>query len=206
MAEQKTKTPSLSQNFISLAGVALIFSSIAGIGFVLLIEYFGLHESPYIGIFAWIIFPMFGVLGLIAFFGGRLLERRRRKRRGISGYPVLDLNDPRRRRQLLTFVGFVFLFLFVSAFGCYRAYEYTESVVFCGQLCHVPMKPEFVAYQESSHARVRCVDCHVGSGAGWYVRSKLSGAYQVYSVALNKYPKPIPTPVHNLRPAQDTCE
>ena len=68
------------------------------------------------------------------------------------------------------------------------------------------MNPEFVAYSQSPHARVRCVDCHVGPGAGWYVRSKLSGAYQVYSVTFHKYPKPIPTPVANLRPAQETCE
>jgi len=68
------------------------------------------------------------------------------------------------------------------------------------------MKPEFVAYQASPHARVLCVDCHVGSGAGWYVKSKLTGAYQVYSVLFKKFPRPIATPVHNLRPAQDTCE
>ena len=40
----------------------------------------------------------------------------------------------------------------------------------------------------------------------WYVRSKFSGAYQVYSVLANVYPKPIPTPIENLRPAQETCE
>jgi hypothetical protein len=68
------------------------------------------------------------------------------------------------------------------------------------------MNPEYVAYQNSPHAKVACVDCHVGSGADWYVRSKLSGLYQVYSVIMNKYPKPIPVPVHSLRPARETCE
>jgi hypothetical protein len=68
------------------------------------------------------------------------------------------------------------------------------------------MKPEFTAYKAGSHARVRCVDCHVGSGADWYVRSKLAGAYQVYSVTFNKFSRPITTPVHNLRPAPETCE
>jgi hypothetical protein len=68
------------------------------------------------------------------------------------------------------------------------------------------MEPEYVAYQESAHSRVNCVECHVGAGADWYVRSKLSGLYQVYSVLLDKYPRPIPTPVHNLRPARETCE
>jgi nitrate/TMAO reductase-like tetraheme cytochrome c subunit len=38
------------------------------------------------------------------------------------------------------------------------------------------------------------------------VRSKLSGTYQVYATMANKYPRPIPTPVKNLRPAQETCE
>jgi formate-dependent nitrite reductase cytochrome c552 subunit len=68
------------------------------------------------------------------------------------------------------------------------------------------MHPEFIAYQGSPHARVTCVECHVGPGATWYVRSKMSGLYQVYSVTFHKYSKPIQTPVHSLRPAQDTCE
>ena len=68
------------------------------------------------------------------------------------------------------------------------------------------MNPEFTAYQLSPHARVACVECHVGSGATWYVKSKLSGARQVFATALNTYPRPIPTPVHDLRPAAQTCE
>jgi hypothetical protein len=50
------------------------------------------------------------------------------------------------------------------------------------------------------------VKCHVGSGTSWYVKSKLSGLYQVYSVLANKYPTPIETPLHDLRPAMETCE
>jgi hypothetical protein len=94
----------------------------------------------------------------------------------------------------------------LSAVGSYRAYEFTDSVQFCGQLCHKVMNPEFTAYSQSPHARVRCVDCHVGAGATWYVKSKLSGSYQVYAALFNKFPRPIPTPVENLRPAAETCE
>jgi hypothetical protein len=68
------------------------------------------------------------------------------------------------------------------------------------------MKPEFTAYQNSPHARVTCTECHIGPGATWFVRSKLSGSYQVYATLANKYPRPIPTPIKNLRPAQETCE
>jgi nitrate/TMAO reductase-like tetraheme cytochrome c subunit len=97
-------------------------------------------------------------------------------------------------------------FVFLSAIGSYKAYEYTDSVQFCGQLCHSVMNPEFTAYQLSPHARVACVECHVGAGATWYVKSKLSGARQVFATTFKTYPRPIPTPVHNLRPAEETCE
>jgi hypothetical protein len=53
---------------------------------------------------------------------------------------------------------------------------------------------------------VHCVSCHIGPGADWFVKSKLSGAWQLVSVAFDLHPRPIPTPVHNLRPARETCE
>jgi hypothetical protein len=206
---KRTKPPSLARNFISLFGAAVAASSLLAIFFLIFIEFSEAADKPYLGIFAYIIFPAVMILGLLVVLSGMLLERRRRRRLApgeIKAYPILDLNDPRRRRSLFVFVVATFIFVLLSAYGSYRAYEYTETVAFCGQTCHTVMKPEFVAYQASPHARVTCVECHVGPGAGWYVRSKLSGAYQVYSVMFNKYPRPIKSPVHSLRPAQDTCE
>ncbi len=206
---KKERAPRLTRNFISMSGMAIVVASLASIIFLFLAEMLATRSNPYLGIFTYIIFPAFLIVGLVIVVLGMLIERRRRRRLSpdeIAAYPKIDLNDPRRRRSLMTFLGLTFLFIFVSAFGSYRAYEYTDSVAFCGQLCHEVMNPEFVAYQASPHARVRCVDCHVGPGADWYVRSKLSGLYQVYSVNFNKFPRPIPTPVHNLRPAQETCE
>ncbi|HEY7543397.1 MAG TPA: NapC/NirT family cytochrome c, partial [Blastocatellia bacterium] len=206
---KKERAPRLTRNFISMAGMAIVVASLTSIIFLFLTEMLATKSNPYLGIFTYIIFPGFLIFGLLLILLGMLIERRRRRRLSpdeMAAYPKIDLNDPRRRRSLLAFLGLTFLFIFVSAFGSYRAYEYTDSVAFCGQLCHSVMNPEFTAYQASPHARVRCVDCHVGPGADWYVRSKLSGLYQVYSVNFNKYPRPIPTPVHNLRPAQETCE
>ena len=68
------------------------------------------------------------------------------------------------------------------------------------------MQPEYTTYQRSPHARVKCVECHIGAGANWFVKSKLSGSWQLVSVAFNLYPRPIAVPVHNLRPARETCE
>ena len=203
------RTPSLFRNYISFAGAAIAISSLASITLLFLIEITGGTENAYLGIFTYLVLPSVLMFGLLIVPIGMLLERRRRRRLApseIATYPSIDLNDPRRRRTFFSFLGITFIFVFVSAFGSYRTYEYTETVNFCGTSCHTPMHPEYTAYLASPHARVRCVDCHVGPGAGWYVRSKLSGAYQLYSVTFNKYPRPITTPVHNLRPATETCE
>jgi len=61
-------------------------------------------------------------------------------------------------------------------------------------------------YQEGPHSRVACVQCHIGPGAPWFVKSKMSGLRQVYAVTFNTHSRPIPSPVHDLRPARDTCE
>jgi nitrate/TMAO reductase-like tetraheme cytochrome c subunit len=107
----------------------------------------------------------------------------------------------------------VFLFGVTTAviFGAlgaagYRGVEFTDSVTFCGEICHEVMAPQYEPYKRSSHAQVSCVTCHIGSGANWWVQSKLSGLRQVVAVALDTYPRPIPAPIENLRPARETCE
>jgi len=102
---------------------------------------------------------------------------------------------------LLTSINFTVFSLFL-----YRAYHYMESTSFCGQFCHTVMNPEFTAYQNGPHSRVTCVECHIGAGADWFVKSKISGARQLLAVVADTYPRPIATPVHGLRPARDTCE
>jgi nitrate/TMAO reductase-like tetraheme cytochrome c subunit len=118
----------------------------------------------------------------------------------------IDLTRPRDRRLFGAFLAVSVVFLLISAIGSYQTYHFTESVQFCGQACHGVMQPELVTYLHGPHARVACAECHIGKGAAWYVRSKLSGTYQVYATIANKYPRPILTPIQNLRPAQETCE
>jgi len=204
-----TKTPGLIRNLISLAGAVIAVIGAANVAFLVLIDFMSARPNPYIGIFGYMIMPGIMVFGLILIPIGMLIERRRRRTQApsqIPRFPRIDLNDPKQRRNFAAVASFAIVFAALSAAGSYRAYEFTDSVQFCGQLCHTVMKPEYTAYLQSPHARVACVDCHVGAGAGWYVKSKLSGAYQVYSVVFHKYPKPIPTPVANLRPAPETCE
>ncbi len=167
------------------------------------------QQSSYIGLVIYILLPAIMIMGLILIPLGMLLKIRRERRsvhKKKPAWPRIDLNDLRHRNAFLVFAVGTSLFLFISAIGSYEAFHYTESVEFCGTVCHSVMKPQYTAYNNSPHARVACVDCHVGEGASWYVRSKLSGLYQVYAVMAGVYPRPIPTPIKNLRPARETCE
>ena len=195
-------------NGLTLAGAGLAATSLGLIAFLALLEAFTPENHPYVGIIAFVILPVFLVLGLL--LGGVGVARQmRRERRGLpvtTQLPRLDLNDHRHRRVFVLLATGSVLFLVLSAFGTYQAYEYTESNEFCGGVCHSVMHPEYSAYAQSPHSRVRCAECHIGPGARWFVRSKLSGAYQVYSVLFDRFPRPIPTPIESLRPSRDTCE
>ena len=204
-----TRIGLLFRNPISLAGAALVLVSLANILFLFLIDVLSEKPTPYIGILAYMVGPAFLILGLVVIPLGFWWDRRRRRaqRPGQAlRYLRIDFNDPSQRGTIAFFFSFTIVFIMMSVVGSYQAYEFTDSVQFCGQLCHSVMNPEFTAYQLSPHARVPCVECHVGAGASWYVRSKLSGARQVIAVTFNTFPRPIPTPVHNLRPAPETCE
>jgi len=199
----------LLQNPISLAGVALALVSLANIFFFSLVDFISTKASPYIGILAYMVAPGFLIFSLLLIAVGVVWDRRRKLASGAEEaprYPRIDLNDPGQRSGVIFFGSFLLAFFMLSAAGSYKAYEFTDSVRFCGQTCHTVMHPEFTAYSYSPHARVACVECHVGAGATWYVKSKLSGARQVVNTIFDTYPRPIPTPVHDLRPAQETCE
>jgi len=198
---------SLLRHPLSLVGGGLAFFSFFSILSMLLIEAILAKTNPYIGVFTYMVYPGLLVLGLLLISVGALLERRRRVGGGeLPPFPRIDLNNPKTRGIFLFLTGTTVLILVLISTVSYRAYQFTDSVGFCGELCHSVMKPEYTAYQASPHSRVACVDCHVGPGATWFVRSKLSGAYQIYSVTFNKFPRPIATPIENLRPARETCE
>jgi len=200
--------PTYVYNPITFSGAGLAGLSFGLIIFLTILEFLSADSKPYMGIITFIILPVFLLIGIFLLVFGMLRERRRlekgllRKKR----FMVIDLNDPKQRRFISLFSAGAILLLFMSAFGSFKAYEFSDSDEFCGEMCHTVMAPEYTAYLSSPHSRVGCVTCHIGSGAAWFVRAKISGAYQVYSVLFNKYSKPIPTPVHNLRPAEGTCE
>lgn len=203
------KLPPSAKNWLTIIG-----SIIAGINLALIILLFIIStifekENTNLGLFIYIILPGFLILGLLLVPVGMIRERNRVRKSGIkeeARYPRIDLNDSRNRNAFVLFTITTIVVLFLSTLGSFKAFHITESVEFCGTLCHQVMEPEYTAYQKSPHANVSCVECHVGAGASWYVKSKLSGLHQVFAVIANSYDRPLETPLHDLRPARETCE
>ena len=177
----------LYRNAVSFFGALIAGGSILLIVFALALEFSLKRHSPYIGIFTYMIFPTFFGVGAAVFLYGMWRESLRRRIAGSEdalAYPMVDLNIPRHRKRFIYVVlGGTFLTVFM-AFVTYNAFLYSESVSFCGTLCHTVMQPEYTAYLSSPHARVSCVDCHVGHGASWYVQAKISGVRQVLAVMM----------------------
>ena len=203
------KLPQSYYNWTSVIGTVIAAINLFLIFFFIIISVVFDQGGSYTGLFAYLVLPLFLIFGLLLIPIGMVTKMKRDKRKKTETkrrWPLVDLNNRAHRNAFLVFVTTTTLFLLLSAVGSYEIFHYTESTEFCGLLCHSVMEPEYTTYHNSAHARVACVDCHVGSGADWYVRSKLSGLYQVYSVIFKKYPQPIETPLANLRPARETCE
>jgi len=192
---------------LAVVGAWLVTLSAFVFIFGFLLDLLGLHHNPYFGLVFFLIIPIGFVLGLVMIPLGVVFERRRR-RKGLAPrrWPRVDLNDPVHRRVAVGVVALTFVNVLIVSLAGYRGIEYMDSTEFCGQVCHTVMEPEFVAHRDGPHSRVACVQCHIGSGAPWFVKSKIDGTRQVVAVLRNSYSKPIASPVHDLRPARDTCE
>ena len=198
----------LSQNWISRVGVFLVTAS--GVSWLFLLPTLlqGAPKDPYVGLLTVFALPTIFFIGLFLIPIGMWLNKRRHAGRKTlpETYQKITLDNPQVRRFLM--------FLFVATAAnviitgqlTSRAVTYMEGDQFCGQTCHVPMQPEFVAHMATKHAAVACTDCHVGEGARGFISSKISGTRQLVGVITGNYSKPIPTPSGRHRlPATETC-
>jgi hypothetical protein len=201
----------LAVNRTATAGAVVVTT--ATISFLLfeMLHVSGVVTNTYIGLILYLALPSLFLLGLLLIPLGIQLEARR------MGYNMMKLVRERfadedlkaretgsrlvRTVTLLTLANLIFV---MAAGG--RALHFMDSAEFCGTACHSVMNPEWTTYQQSPHARVACVECHVGEGVGALIDSKLNGAWQVVSATFDLFERPIPTPVHQLRPARETCE
>src|SRR5262249_15561095 len=126
-------TVPLIRNPLSLIGIALAAVAAVNIIVLVVIDLFNSHPSPYVGIPAYMVAPGFLVLGLVLIPIGIAVERRRRLRDAGAAFQFarFDLNNPAHRNAAVFVLSFTVAFVLISAFGSYKAYEFTDSVEFC---------------------------------------------------------------------------
>jgi len=192
-------------------GVILTTSSFITLVLLELARIAGMITNAYVGLVTYLLFPLLFVIGLLLIPLGWY---RLKKKMGKSTAQLLEetfesddvksaLTGSRLFRTIALFSLINILFLGVISV---QMLGFMDESRFCGTACHEVMNPEWMTYQQSPHARVACVQCHVGEGAGALINSKLNGIWQIVSVTFKLYERPIPTPVRQLRPARETCE
>ena len=126
----------------------------------------------------------------------------KRLRNSLRKFFFPPSDSPRWRMVLpYAFLGLLTL-LFLT--GAAYAWDYTNSPPFCGETCHT-MPPEYTAYLTSPHARVDCVDCHIGKGfIAERITRKAGDLRHVFATTFQTYEFPIRA--GELRPARETCE
>ena len=190
----------LRSNWITSFGAALMtLATLAGVTLVIMHQMGGVWAGPYVGLALTLVVPAVFLLGMVLVPAGLLLFRRHLHERlaAMTDRPLYMA----RAVVVLTAINFAA----VGTVG-YSGVHYMSSVQFCGTACHNVMGPEYSSYLRSPHQRVDCVACHVAPGAQGFIAAKLNGTKQLIGTVLDNYSRPIPTPVHNLVPANVTCE
>jgi hypothetical protein len=210
VAADAPRPPRIFYNWSSIAGCVLIVGGITSGLFIAFVGTFAQQKPTYPGL---LLLPSLAatLLGLVlVLFGIQREARRRRNGRppSIQATISIDLVKLTRRRPFFFIVASTVVTTTVIlsiGSGLFQLTDRTESNEFCGETCHSVMHPEWIRYAESAHARVKCVECHVGQDAEGYILSKLSGIERVVAMATGNITRPIPTPVHDLRPARELC-
>jgi len=201
-------TKSLYGHPLAALGGALMVAGILVFVVLLGLDYMSEAENPYRALVAFIGAPVIGIIGFLLFLIAIRVQVRSAKKQGehVRWRLTIIPSSARYMRNLWLFLGLSGFLVIVLIYAGFRGYEATESVAFCGETCHTVMGPQIETYDDSAHARVPCVECHIGPGTSFWVQSKIDGIRQVVAVAMDSYDRPIQTPVVALRPAPETCE
>jgi hypothetical protein len=199
--------PSAARNPISLLGTAVATAAAVLFVVLFLLDQFGQIRNPYFGLLLFVAIPAVLVIGLVLIPIGIWRQHRwLRTHAGADEWPVIDLRLPRTRAVVLGTLIVTCVSLAMVSLAAFGAVHHMESREFCGTTCHTTMGPEWASSEVSPHAEVACVACHVGPGAGALLESKIAGTVQLWKVAVDSTPKPIPAPVKSMRPARETCQ
>ncbi len=83
-------------------------------------------------------------------------------------------------------------------------WEYSNSNAFCATMCHDVHPEEIAAHKVGAHARVNCVECHMGRNSTLHLMAlKPTHAKELWGMIVG-YERPITS--GTLRPSREACE
>jgi len=180
-----------------LAFTGVVITTVAAVLFItlLLAALAGMLTNPYAGLVVFVALPALFVMGLVLIPVGVRRQRQAvlRDPNAVADWPVVDLRVAAVRRTTLLIIALSSVNVVIILLAGYGGLHWMESPSFCGQTCHTPMQPQFTAWRAGPHARVACVDCHIGEGAKGFVHAKMGGLRQLVELATNSYSRPIPS-------------
>lgn len=124
-------------------------------------------------------------------------------------YVTEKKQDTERRRipvrQILLIGGAFILGFIVLGIAAIQIWEYSNSVPFCANFCHDVHPEEIGAFQDSYHASIKCVECHMGRVSTLQnIVLKASHFRHLPEVIFNNYDRPLES--ETMRPANESCE
>ncbi len=198
--------PRLWANWLTLLGS--VIASVAGlaIALFLLLDLVAPGKNAYTESFLILGLPMLFIFGLLLIPIGLWMDRRRRP---LQPSPIeaafqTALHDHVTRNRILFVAVATLVNVVLVGYAAESSIHYMDSPKFCGTACHSVMQPQWDAYRRSPHAKVDCVECHIGSSS--YIKAKLNGVGQMWKLTTHTYHTPITMPVGKLLSSKQTCE
>jgi hypothetical protein len=94
----------------------------------------------------------------------------------------------------------------VAIFGAIgiKGWEYSNSNEFCAVMCHNVHPEEIAAHKQGAHARVNCVECHMGRNSTLHLMALKPTHFKELWGMIAGYERPITS--GTLRPSREACE
>jgi nitrate reductase cytochrome c-type subunit len=94
--------------------------------------------------------------------------------------------------------------LMVLAAAGIAGWEYSNSDAFCAAMCHSVHPEEIASHETAAHARVRCVECHMGRNSTLKLIAMKPTHFKELWGMIVGYERPLHA--SGMRPAREACE